>query len=337
MSENLDDMEGHKKKSILNEDFGEILKKRYHLSVFNLLVIIASIFVAAFFAGNQFAGVFQLSPRAFFTQVGTQQGGFQVFAPSPTEDPKCPNFCVVPDSCGNSSCIGCSGCLSPTPVPSETPVPTQSEDQCPKFCVVPKSCGNLNCAGCAGCPGGPTKPPTKTPTVKPTSKPGVPTATSAPGSCSKGFDIARCTISGGDCCTDWGVGDGCSRADADAHWSACDAKCGRDEAQWPNKCGGNPAPTIGEGDEGDSCTGECGCTYGGSCVKGSTCGADQVGHGQAGCLGGQTCCSDVGAKGGGGSCKREGDLCDTCTSACDCKTSLGCQGGKCGFASQCNN
>lgn len=64
-----------------------------------------------------------------------------------------------------------------------------------------------------------------------TPPPGVATSTPipvAPGgnACEVGYDLRYCTKTGGSCCSDWGVGIGCSNYDADRQFEYCRDNCG---------------------------------------------------------------------------------------------------------------
>lgn len=384
-----DDMTEKKKQSLLHQDVGPMLKKRYQLSLFNLVLILISLFIAAFFAGTQTAGVFQLGSRAMM-KVGTQVvPGFRIqilSSPTPTlaeetvngyddsnkechacgdgkykqvavcsqihcdgdGEVKCSDVkgkgCTVGTTKDASQCIfsdrKCDTAITPTstaPTPTVYIADTPGQNgtpafTCDSYCSTKLSaCGRFNCGSsrkailftqCGGrsdcegrfqacesiddpeCPGGvPTTAP-GVPSVTPggpTTVPGQPTATTAPnaGACGNGFNLTNCTRTGGGCCTDWGVGTGCSQYDADRHFEYCQSKCGYGGN--PNACGGGGG---GNGGGGGGNAGKCGdpntpnecCNKGnsgGGCVsKSQDCESGQVSFGQAGCGGGQICCGN---------------------------------------------
>lgn len=150
----MDDMTEHKerhKNSLLHQDVGPMLKKRYQLSLFNLVLILISLFIAAFFAGTQTAGVFQLGSRAMM--FGTQiVPGFKVFAPTkvPTATPT--TYQALCSDCDQSSygcdydptCSKCAVCGGPTETPVPSATPTLSADFCAN-CHDSLNCGPANC------------------------------------------------------------------------------------------------------------------------------------------------------------------------------------------------
>lgn len=127
-------------------------------------------------------------------------------------------------------------------------------------------------------PGGATTVPTQkvgggTPGTGPTTA--TQPTTSGGGSCAQGYNLGNCSQSGGGCCTDWGVGPGCSQYDADRHFESCQAKCGY--AGNPNACGGGGGGTDDDndgsqlGDKCDSCSSAAECKPGLGC-NGGVCG-----------------------------------------------------------------
>ncbi len=306
-------------KTILHQDFDHVLKKRLNFSVFNLVLLIVFLCVTAFFAGTQTAGVFNILPRA--AMFGTGSGGFNLFVqptatpmPSATPPPlptitRFPTGTPQPDT--KHKVYGAEYCNADTNTVWNQCILVPCSD--PNVQCVDECTANQNTA--VECdPAGYTPVPTKKPkaTPKPTVKPGTgtpkpttkaPTVTPQTGAnsqaCNNGFNLANCSRSGGGCCTDWGVGDGCSKYEADRHFEYCQEKCGY--AGNPNVCGGGGGGDdedegSGAGKCGDSSTPrECcnkGNTGGGCVPKSVDCEAGQVNFGQAGCAGGQICCGN---------------------------------------------
>ncbi len=428
-----------KKEPLLYKDFGEILQKRFQFSLFNLLLIIISIFIVAFFAGSTTAGVFQLNPRAFFR---TQEGGVSFFGPydtpTPTTDPIDAN-CSSVSAKPNPSC-SCDwipqdnkygwSCLEPTveptalpttencrsvpprpgcnckygqygnyyswvcPEPTKAPTPIPTDRNCQTAPPIPQcKCVVIDDAYKWLCPtptvyDGATEVPTKAPKGTPTpyngptkiitTTPGVtriitqqPKATSVPRpsptiawnpnpTVSRSPRPPGCDARNqGGCnicdCGASGLSAGCQKW-CDPGWKPpvcnkvgdpnCDRACNinpQGYAGCKTFCVENPQdcrlipellPTrIPPTSVPQGGTGQCQSTYGGYCTsKSGGCSPDEVDRGQAGCWGGLTCC---GPKGGGGNCAHDGSACDTCSNACECPAGMGCNGGRCGFARNC--
>ncbi|OGG14234.1 hypothetical protein A2773_06450 [Candidatus Gottesmanbacteria bacterium RIFCSPHIGHO2_01_FULL_39_10] len=312
-----------KKESLLYKDFGELLKKRFQFSLFNLLLILISIFIVAFFAGSSTAGVFQLNPQAFFrTGVGTEQGGFVLFAPTLTPVPTVPVNCQICEETGcpsercKTECVECEAKPSPTPT---TPVNCKScEDagcpagRCKTECVkcgaepTPTPTKPVNCQKCVetGCPtwqcynqcSACTEPPpgaspTGTKKPKPTKTPtpgsGTPSVTKGPTSTPKPGEPTEDPN-----CDEWTAqendcgpgGNQCRISENGYDWQGCSCSLAPDAPDTEN-CDTNPGTVPDDAPSNDGVPVGGRCTGSGDCSSGS---CDQYGS----CVAAGACAGD---------------------------------------------
>jgi len=158
-------------KSVLHQDFGDVLKKRINFSLFNFLVLCALLFVTAFVAGSASGGIFQLFSNAAMFSTGGE--GMRVFVESTTTPVPTQGWEARPPGCkneGDSDCKWCdcfidyndlsSGCKSwcnPDESPPKCDSPTdgncdracnvkpEAYPGCKEFCELnPQDC-NPNC------------------------------------------------------------------------------------------------------------------------------------------------------------------------------------------------
>lgn len=123
----------------------DLQKKKYTLSLFNLLFVLGSLFVIAFFAGTQTAGVFNLLPQA--ARFGTQTGGLHLFVPIPTHTlapptltPQVPTPTYPPNTvkcwacpAGSNQCVWDPGALYENGV---CPEGTHKKAECNSICAL---------------------------------------------------------------------------------------------------------------------------------------------------------------------------------------------------------